>query len=107
MFSPWLVTVTTTSGITAPEGSVTVPRIVPKTVCATPGAARHTALKAMLSARTKGLTLMVRLLILRSYSVTFLTIDKRFQKPVSFAPLLHAWRQACQVLFLWIATAGA
>src|SRR5712664_1068386 len=102
MFSPWLVTVTTTSGITAPEGSATVPRIVPKVVCPSPGDARHTALKATLSARTKGLTLMVRLLILRSYSVTFLTVDKRFQKSVSFGPLLHAWRQACQVLFLWI-----
>jgi hypothetical protein len=28
----------------------------------------------------------VRLLILRSYSVTFLTVDKRFQKSVSFGP---------------------
>ncbi|PYU81646.1 MAG: hypothetical protein DMG50_15190 [Acidobacteria bacterium] len=29
---------------------------------------------------------MVRLLILRTYFVTLLTVDKRFQKPVSFCP---------------------
>jgi hypothetical protein len=29
---------------------------------------------------------MVLLLILRSYSGTFLTVDKRFQKSVSFGP---------------------
>jgi hypothetical protein len=29
---------------------------------------------------------MVRLLTLRTYSVTFLTVDKRFQKSVSFGP---------------------
>src|ERR1700687_6464422 len=107
MFSPWVVTVTTASGLAAPEGSVTVRRIVPKVVCPSPVAARPTALKATLSARTKGLTLMVRLLILRSHSVTFVTVDKRFQKPVSFGPLIHAWRQACQVLFLGIAAAEA
>jgi hypothetical protein len=33
---------------------------------------------------------MVRLLILRSHSVTFLTVDKRFQKSVSFGPYYMA-----------------
>src|SRR5437016_5080536 len=110
MFSPWLVTVTTTSGITAPEGSVTVPRIVPKVVCPSPGAARHTTLNAKLSARTIGLTLMVRLLILRTYFVTLLTVDKRFQKPVSFGPYYMPGSKLVKFFFsgyLWIAAAGA
>src|SRR5258708_6287395 len=79
MFSPWLVTVTTTSGITAPDGSVTVPRIVPKVVCPSPGVTRNTKLKAVLNAKTKGLDLMVGLLILRSHSVTFLILISGFR----------------------------
>src|SRR5882724_2439717 len=58
MFSPWFVTVMTTLGMTAPDGSVTVPRIVPKVVCARAGVARHAAIRIMLSAMTKGLNFM-------------------------------------------------
>src|SRR5450631_2290325 len=55
MFSPWLMIVTTTLGTTAPDASVTEPRIVPKMVCPSPSVARHTATNAMLNAITKGL----------------------------------------------------
>jgi hypothetical protein len=47
--------VTVTPGITAPEGSVTVPSIVPKMVCANNGIAKKKAHAAKLSAMTKGL----------------------------------------------------
>src|SRR5229473_5267988 len=58
MFSPWLVTVMTTLGRTAPDGSVTLPRIVPNTVCARAGIVKNTTTVARLNAMTKGLILM-------------------------------------------------
>src|SRR5580704_8531614 len=61
MFSPWLVTVITALGTTAPEGSVTAPRIVPKVDCACPNGARHTATTAMLNATAKGLSFIASL----------------------------------------------
>src|SRR4029077_4183357 len=50
------VTVTMTLATTAPDASVTVPRIVPKTVCPRPGVARHTASTVTLNATTQGLS---------------------------------------------------
>src|SRR2546423_9985612 len=58
MFSPWFVTLITTLGTTAPDASVTVPRIVPKMVCPSPGVARHDATTIMLNVMTKGLNFM-------------------------------------------------
>src|SRR5882762_47618 len=50
----------TTLDMTAPDGSVTVPRIVPKMVCPSPGVARHTARATLLKAMTKGLIFMIK-----------------------------------------------
>src|SRR5580765_2117582 len=62
MFSPWLVTVITTLEMTAPDGSVTVPRMVPKTVCAGAGIVKNTTTVARLNAMRKDRTLMESLL---------------------------------------------
>src|SRR6202040_4270219 len=56
MFSPWFVTLTTMPGMTAPEVSVTVPRIVPKVDWARAELARHNAIMA--TPKAKGLDFM-------------------------------------------------
>jgi hypothetical protein len=45
-------------GTTAPDESVTEPKIVPKMVCPIPGVARHKAIARMLMVVTKGLNFM-------------------------------------------------
>src|SRR5215469_4176180 len=57
MFSPWFVTVMTTLGMTAPLGSVTVPRMVPKVDCPNEGrVSTNKARKA--TTTTEGFALM-------------------------------------------------
>src|SRR5260370_37067568 len=97
MFSPWLVTVITALGTTAPEGSVTLPRIVPKMDCANPSGARHTAVTAILRARMKGLSLMVRLLVLRSQA-WLLSRVQAVSETGFFRLLLHRCPQVRHVL---------